>query len=63
MYNIFREVNGYASVLVKRRNQEQCLLENYNTCLAFVYTTFVWDMENISTTRMCNVNVVMPAIV
>ena len=63
MYHIFREADGYADALVKRGNQQQCLLENYDTCLAFVYMAFVGNMEHIGTTRMCNVKAVMPAVV
>ena len=63
VYHIFRETNGYRDALARRGNQQQCLLETYDTCSTFVYTTFVWDMEHIGTTRMCNVKIVMPAIV
>ena len=41
VYHIFREADGYADALVKRGNQQQCLLENYDTYPAFVYMAFV----------------------
>ena len=63
MYHIFCEADGYVDALVKRGNQQQCLLENYDTYPAFVYMAFVWNMEHIGTTRMCNVKAVMPVIV
>ena len=63
VYHIFREANGYMDALARRGNQQQCLLETYGTCSTFVFTTFVWDMEHIGTTRMCNIKVVMPTIV
>ena len=42
----------------KKGNQQQCILETYDTCPAFV-----WDMEHLGTTRMCFVMAVMPAVV
>ena len=63
LYHIFCETNGCANALVKRGNQQQCLLETYDTCPSFVYMVFVWNMEHIGTTRMCNVKAVMLAVV
>ena len=63
VYHIFREANGCADVVAKRGNQQQCILETYETCPAFVCATFVWDMEHLGTTRMCLVKAVMLAVV
>ena len=49
--------------LAKRGNQQQCILENYDTCPAFVYAAFVWDMEHLGTTRMCPIKAIMLAVV
>ena len=51
VFHIFYEANGCVDALAKRGNQPQYLLENYDTCPAFVYTAFVWDMEHIRTIR------------
>ena len=61
--HIFYEANGWADALGKRGNQQQYFLEIYDTCLAFVYVPFVWDMENLGTTRMCPLKVVMPVVI
>ena len=62
-YHIFHEANNCTDALAKRGNEQQCLLETYDTCPAFAYTAFVQDMEHIGTTRMCNVNDVMHAVI
>ena len=51
--HIFHKANGSSDALAKRGNQQHCLLEIYDTCSAFVYTPFVWDMENLETNRLC----------
>ena len=38
-------------------------MENYDTCPAFVYAAFVWDMEHLGTTRMCPIKAIMLAVV
>ena len=45
MCHIFREANGRVDALAKRGNQQQCLLEIYDTCPAFVYAGYgkPWD--------------------
>ena len=53
MNHIFCKANGYTDALAKKGNQQWELLEIYDTCSAFVYAHFVWDMENLGTNRMC----------
>ena len=48
-------------LFTKRGNQQQCILETYDTCPAFVYVVFVWDMEHLGTTRMCPVKAIILA--
>ena len=61
--HIFREANGCVDALAKKEHQQQCLSELYDTCLSFVYAPFVWDMENLGTSKMCPLKVVMPVVV
>ena len=63
VYHIFREANGCIDALTKRGNQQQCILENYDTCPAFVYATFVWDMEHLGNTIMCHIKSIMLVVV
>ena len=63
MCHIFYEANGWADALAKRGNQQKCLLKIYDTCPTFVYAPFVWDMENLGTSRMYPLKVVMPVVV
>ena len=60
---ILHEANGYANVLGKRGNQQQCLLEIHDTFPAFVYASFVWDMKHLGTTRVCLAKAVMLVVV
>ena len=41
VYHIFHEATGCMDALANRGNQQQCILENYDTCPSFVYATFV----------------------
>ena len=50
-------------LFAKRGNQQQCILETYDTCPTFEYAALVWDMEHLETSRMCSVIAVMPAVV
>ena len=59
----FCEANGYADALAKRGNQQQCFLEIYCTCPAFVYVPFVWDMENLGTSRLCPLRLELPVVI
>ena len=61
--HIFREANGYADALAKRGNQQQYFLEIYDTCPTFVYIPFVWDMENLGTSRLCPLRLELPVVV
>ena len=49
---IFHEANGRVDALAKKGNQQQCILEIYDTCPAFVYASFVRDMENLGTSKL-----------
>ena len=60
MYHVFRKANGCANALAKRGNQQQDLLKIYDACPTFVYVLFVWDMENLETSKICPLKVIMP---
>ena len=61
--HIFREANGCVDALGRRGNQQQCLLEIYDTCPDFVYVPFVWGMENLGTSRLCPLRLELPVVV
>ena len=53
LFHIYRETNRCMDALAKRGRQQQSILEVYDLCPNFVYPTFVWDMKQLGTSRMC----------
>ena len=63
VWHIFYEANGCTDTLAKRRNQQQCFLKIYDIYSAFVYVPFVWDMENLRTSRLCPLKLELHVVV